>query len=67
MAHWLGGRAADPRPIVYVSFGSFLSARADVLARVIAALGPLPVRVALATGSADVSAFGDDTGPLAGP
>ncbi len=60
---WLAGaqdeRApADPRPIVYVSFGSFLSARADVLAEVVRALRPLPVRVALATGSADPAVLG---------
>lgn len=40
------------RPIVYVSFGSFLSARADVLATVLTALRDLDVRVAVATGSA---------------
>lgn len=43
---------ADDRPFVYVSFGSFLSARADVLAKVITALTRSPLRVALATGSA---------------
>ena len=43
---------ADDRPVVYVSFGSFLSARGDVLARVIDALRPLGLRVAVATGSA---------------
>ncbi|MFI5910948.1 nucleotide disphospho-sugar-binding domain-containing protein [Dactylosporangium sp. NPDC051541] len=48
----------DPRPIVYVSFGSFLSARSDVLARVVTALAPLDVRVALATGSAETAAWG---------
>jgi zeaxanthin glucosyltransferase len=41
----------DPRPIVYVSFGSFLSARSDVLARVVEGLRDQPVRVALAHGS----------------
>jgi hypothetical protein len=47
---------ADPgRPIVYVSFGSFLSVRADVLARVAAALTGLPVRVALAIGWSESS------------
>ncbi|GIJ74860.1 nucleotide disphospho-sugar-binding domain-containing protein [Virgisporangium ochraceum] len=51
VAAWLD--RSDPRPVVYVSFGSFLSARDDVLARVVAALRPLPVRVALTTGSAD--------------
>jgi len=51
---------ADPaRPIVYVSFGSFLSVRADVLARVVAALRDLPVRVALAVGSADRRLLGE--------
>jgi UDP:flavonoid glycosyltransferase YjiC (YdhE family) len=43
---------ADDRPIVYVSFGSFLSARADVLATVLTGLRDLDVRVAVATGSA---------------
>ncbi|GAA3625661.1 glycosyltransferase [Kineosporia mesophila] len=49
----------DDRPVVYVSFGSFLSARADVLARVVEALRKLPVRVALATGSADSAVLGE--------
>ncbi len=47
------------QPIVYVSFGSFLSARADVLAKVVAALRGLDVRVALAIGSADPAALGE--------
>lgn len=46
---WLG---ADDRPVVYVSFGSFLSARGDVLGTVLEALRPLGLRVAVATGSA---------------
>ncbi len=46
---WL---AADDKPVVYVSFGSFLSARGDVLATVLDALRPLGLRVAVATGSA---------------
>ena len=46
---WL---AADDRPVVYVSFGSFLSARGDVLATVLDALRPLGLRVAVAIGSA---------------
>ena len=45
---WL---AASDAPIVYVSLGSFLSVRADVLARVVEALRGLDVRVALASGS----------------
>ncbi|HYJ74497.1 MAG TPA: glycosyltransferase [Kineosporiaceae bacterium] len=55
VARWLD---AGEDPVVHVSFGSFLSARADVLARVVEALRPLPARVALATGSADVGALG---------
>jgi MGT family glycosyltransferase len=52
---WLG---QDDRPFVYVSFGSFLSARADVLARVIEALAAAGLRAAVATGSADPAALG---------
>jgi zeaxanthin glucosyltransferase len=53
---WL---AADSNlPIVYVSFGSFLSVRGDVLARVAEALGALDVRVAIATGATDPSELG---------
>ena len=47
---WL---AASDEPFVYVSFGSFLSVRSDVLTRVARALEQLGLRVALATGSAD--------------
>ncbi|PPF67119.1 glycosyltransferase [Rathayibacter tritici] len=57
---WL---AASGDPIVYVSFGSFLSVRDDVLARVVEALagvevGGRPVRVALASGATEFSALG---------
>ena len=52
---WLAGSGA---PVVYVSFGSFLSVRSDVLARVVEALGGLDVRVAVATGSAAVADLG---------
>ena len=52
---WL---AADDRPVVYVSFGSFLSVRGDVLARVTAALRGLEVRVAIATGSSSRDELG---------
>lgn len=51
VAAWLD--ANDPRPIVHVSFGSFLSARSDVLRVVVDGLRTLPIRVALATGSTD--------------
>ena len=57
IARWLDVEPAVP--LVYVSFGSFLSVRADVLARVAAALRSLPVRVALALGSADPAVIGD--------
>jgi zeaxanthin glucosyltransferase len=56
LRRWL--ESADQRPIVHVSFGSFLSARADVLARVVAALRPMHLRVSLATGSADPAVLG---------
>jgi len=54
---WLAASAA---PIVYVSLGSFLSVRGDVLAHVAEALSGLDVRVALASGSTPVA----DLGPL---
>ena len=52
---WISGSAA---PIVYVSFGSFLSVRSDVLARVVAALRGLDVRVAIALGSTSPAELG---------
>jgi len=52
---WL---AAGSRPVVYVSFGSFLSVRGDVLARVTEALSGLDVRVAIATGSTSKAELG---------
>jgi MGT family glycosyltransferase len=54
---WL---ARDDAPVVYVSLGSFLSVRSDVLARVAEALRGLEVRVALAAGSTSR----DDLGPI---
>jgi MGT family glycosyltransferase len=45
---WLG---RSDEPVVYVSLGSFLSARSDLLATIVEALRPLDVRVALAHGS----------------
>ncbi|MCS5736009.1 nucleotide disphospho-sugar-binding domain-containing protein [Herbiconiux daphne] len=53
---WL---ASSDEPFVYVSFGSFLSVRSDVLARVAAALAGVGVRAALALGSADRSELGE--------
>jgi UDP:flavonoid glycosyltransferase YjiC (YdhE family) len=60
-AAWV--EAGGDRPIVVVSFGSFLSARDDVLARVAAALREVVSaagrpRVAIATGSADPAVLG---------
>jgi len=52
---WL---AASSEPFVYLSFGSFLSVRDDVLGRVCAALRALDLRAAIATGSADAVALG---------
>ncbi|HET8766783.1 MAG TPA: glycosyltransferase [Pedococcus sp.] len=46
---WLAGGGDEP--VVYVSLGSFLSARSDVLARIVDALRGLDARVALAHGS----------------
>jgi zeaxanthin glucosyltransferase len=48
----------DPRPLVVVSLGTFLSARADVLARITAALRLVDVRVAMAIGDNDPDAIG---------
>lgn len=45
-------------PFVYVSFGSFLSVRSDVVARVVDALKSLGLRAAVAVGSADRSDLG---------
>ncbi|WP_134774444.1 glycosyltransferase [Ornithinimicrobium flavum] len=52
---WL---SADDLPVVYVSLGSFLSVRSDVLARVAEALRGLDVRVAMATGSTPADQLG---------
>ncbi|MBC7441682.1 MAG: glycosyltransferase family 1 protein [Ramlibacter sp.] len=53
---WLADES--DQPIVYVSFGSFLSVRGDVLARVAEALRGLDVRVAIATGATDPAELG---------
>jgi UDP:flavonoid glycosyltransferase YjiC (YdhE family) len=52
---WL---AESQKPVVYVSFGSFLSVRGDVLAEVAEALRGLDVRAAIATGSSDPAELG---------
>jgi zeaxanthin glucosyltransferase len=63
VTRWLA--EADDRPLVYVSFGSFLSVRGDVLARVAEALRGLGrdddasgVRVAIAVGATDPAELG---------
>ena len=53
---WL---ADSSEPFVYVSFGSFLSVRSDVIGRVAAALTALGMRAAIALGSADRADLGD--------
>ncbi|GAB3152463.1 hypothetical protein GCM10027058_20500 [Microbacterium neimengense] len=55
ISRWIG----EGEPYVYVSFGSFLSVRDDVLARVVEVLRALGVRAAIATGAADTSMWGD--------
>lgn len=52
---WL---ASSAEPFVYVSFGSFLSVRSDVLARVARALEQRGLRAAIALGSADRAELG---------
>ncbi|WP_125132896.1 glycosyltransferase [Microbacterium sp. 10M-3C3] len=56
------GWIAEGGPFVYVSFGSFLSVRGDVLARVAAALRQAGLRAAIATGTTDAA----DLGPIPG-
>ncbi len=56
VARWLTSSAA---PVVYVSFGSFLSVRADVLARVARAIEATGARAAIALGSADRAQLGE--------
>jgi len=54
VAAWL----AVDEPFVYVSFGSFLSVRGDVLARVAEALRRVGVRAAISTGATDPAELG---------
>lgn len=56
-SEWLA--MSDARPLVVVSFGTFLSARHDVLARVAAALRSVDARVALAIGANDRALLGE--------
>jgi zeaxanthin glucosyltransferase len=49
----------DRRPLVVVSFGTFLSRRQDVLARVAAALRRVDVRVAMAVGDGKTAELGE--------
>jgi zeaxanthin glucosyltransferase len=55
VADWLAGAGR----YVYVSFGSFLSVRGDVLRRVADALRALGIRAAIATGSTDPAELGE--------
>ncbi|HAY42481.1 MAG TPA: glycosyltransferase [Micrococcaceae bacterium] len=52
---WL---SASEEPFVYVSFGSFLSVRDDVLSKVVAALREMGLRAAIALGAADRETLG---------
>ncbi len=54
-ASWL--RSLDGQAFVYVSLGTFLSARADVLGRIVSAMRRIDVPVALATGIANPADF----------
>ncbi len=56
VAEWI---AASDRPFVYVSFGSFLSVRSDVLARVARAIEESGLRAAVAVGSTDRDELGE--------
>ncbi|WP_382310108.1 glycosyltransferase [Herbiconiux sp. UC225_62] len=53
-----GWIAAGDEPFVYVSFGSFLSVRDDVLTRVAGALRRAGLRAAIATGTGDPALLG---------
>ncbi|MEV8337521.1 nucleotide disphospho-sugar-binding domain-containing protein [Leucobacter sp. NPDC077196] len=50
---------ASAEPFVYVSFGSFLSVRDDVLRKIVEALRLLGVRAAIAHGSSDIASLGE--------
>lgn len=52
---WLAG---STEPFVYVSFGSFLSVRSDVVRRVAEAIAHLGINAAIALGSADRAQLG---------
>jgi len=55
-AEWVG--ALNDEPFVYVSLGTFLSARSDVLRRIIDALVELGIHAAIATGPSEAAALG---------
>lgn len=57
LQRWLEERSSTP--LVYVSFGTFLSARRDVLRQVLGHLAGAGVRVAVATGSTPVDELGE--------
>lgn len=53
----------DPdEPVIYISLGSFFSAREDILRRLVSAFRSQPVSVALATGVTDPSSLGEIPG-----
>ena len=54
---WL--KRPDTRPLVVISFGTFLSARRDVLAKIASSLKRVDARVAIAIGSATPDELGD--------
>lgn len=56
VTQWIDSSA---EPYVYVSFGSFLSVRSDVLAKVAEALRESGLRAAIAYGSADLACLGE--------
>ncbi len=58
LQRWLAARSQSA-PLVYVSFGTFLSARDDVLRRVLNQLARTSVDVAVATGSAALDDLGE--------
>ncbi|WP_315913471.1 glycosyltransferase [Arthrobacter sp. lap29] len=56
VSQWI---ASTNEPYVYVSFGSFLSVRSDVLIKVVAALRESGIRAAIAYGSTELESLGE--------